>query len=207
MQHKTPFEKNYSRIASARQFFLNTASYQTLLSFDAKTGESWQAWVFNNGVLGTNGIGLVKFSLNGGYSTEGEINITVGPESGDLVTGTGPCTVGVNVRGGAGTDISVWFTPEQTVRALPPFARFETNLAAAGFNYGFPPFGRYRCQILSPANYTARLIDNAGNIVFTGVFTPQTFFDDSQAFLHPPDLQLEIIPSAPPQRCKVTHYE
>tara|TARA_R100000655_G_scaffold109751_2_gene165279 strand:- start:1396 stop:2037 length:642 start_codon:yes stop_codon:yes gene_type:complete len=211
---KPDFLKNYYRKAVARRVFPNTAAFDTLLNFDTETGTSWQAWVFNNAgeevpAADQGGIAHVKFSFNGGYSAQGEITTTIGPGSGDLITGQGPCRVGVNVRGGAPATVSIWFTPEQTSRALPPKTEIGNNLGTAGTRneIGFPPFGRYRTQILSTDNYTLELeVGNTAIIFCTAILTANAFLDDANGFYHPPTGKLFLTGSVNAQRYQVTHF-
>jgi hypothetical protein len=205
MNGGSTFLKNYSSLASRNALVPNTGSFSTFLDFDTETGTAWQAWVFNSSTNG-GGVAHVKFGLQGGYGSNGEINITIGPDGGDLITGTGPCSVAVNVRGGNPANISVWFTPEQTVRALPPLSNFNNNLTART-DFGFPPFGRNQCNILSVANFTVELEDPVGNTIATAVFAANSFLGDTQAFYHPNGLKLFLTPSAAPQRFKITHFE
>jgi len=205
MNGGSTFLKNYSSLAARSAIIPNTSTFSTFLDFDTDSGTAWQAWVFNSSDSG-GGVAHVRFGLQGGYGAQGDIDITVAPDSGDLITGTGSCVVGVNVRGGNPANISIWFTPEQTVRALPPVSIVANNLTART-DFGFPPFGRNQCNILSIANYTLELEDPVGNLIATGVFNANSFFGDNQAFYHPNGLKLFMTPSAAPQRFKITHFE
>jgi hypothetical protein len=214
MHRETKFLKDYYRKAAARRVIQPSGSFGTFLDFDAPTGTSWQAWVFNNGgpevpAAEQGGIAHVRFGLNGGYSSDGDITTTIGPESGDLITGQGPCRVGVNVRGGAPATVSIWFTPEQTSRALPPKTEIQQSLgpAATRNDLGFPPFGRYRAQILTTANYTLELeIGTTGTLFTTATLTPNTFLDDAFSFFHPPAAKLFITGSVNAQAFQLTHF-
>lgn len=203
------FLKNYASLASRNAIIPNSGSFATFLDFDTETGTAWQAWVFNDAV-GGGGIAHVRFGLQGGYGANADITVTAGPDSGDLVTGTGPCIVGVNVRGGAPANLSVWFTPEQTVRALPPRSIVQTSLGAAATrnDFGFPPFGRYNCQILTTANYTLELeVGNTGVIVTNATLTPNTFLDDAFSFFHQPQTKLFVTGSVNNQPIQISHFE
>jgi len=208
------FLQDYYRKASARRVFPNSGGFDTLINFDAETGTSWQAWIFNNAgpevpAAEQGGIAHVRFGFQGGYSADGEITTTIGPDTGDLITGQGPCRVGVNVRGGAPATVSIWFTPEQTSRALPPRAIVQSSLgpAATRNDFGFPPFGRNRCQILTTANYTLEIEQGTtGLIVATATLTPNTFLDDSYSFYHPSQCKIFVTGSVNNQPVQITHF-
>ncbi len=209
MHGKLPYLDDYYKRAARRERLDTAGTVVTILDFDAQSGVPWQAWVFNANDAGS--AADVIFELRGGYSTDGEIRITVGPGSGDLITGTGACTVQAVKRGGAAAafaDVSVWFVPEQTIRALPPFSN-RTNVvgvAPVTQSLGSPPFGRYKCSIVSPSGYSLELRDLAGQVLFNQAFTGGAFAFDDDFFYWPPNTELFIISSVNNQRFNISSF-
>ena len=208
MHKELPFLKDYYKRAARRETLDTPGTTVTVLDFDAETGVPWQAWVFS--AESSTGACDVVFELRGGFATDGEIRITVPPGGGDLITGTGACTVqAVGRAGGTVVDLSVWFVPEQTVRALPPFAQ-RTNIPGAApitQSFGFPPFGRYKCSIISPAGYTFEIRDTTGLTIFTQAVTGGALFLDDQYFYWPPNCELFLTSTINNQRFIVSNFQ
>jgi hypothetical protein len=203
-----PYLNDYYRRAARRETIDVPGQEITILDFDAQSGVPWQAWVFN--AQDATGPVDVIFELRGGYATDGEIRISIPPGGGDLITGTGACTVSGIVRGaGLVGDVSVWFVPEQTVRALPPFAdrRNLTGVAPQTVSIGSPPFGRYKCTVVSPSGYTLELRDLTGGVLFTQAFTGGALAFDNSYFYWPPNTELFLTSTVNNQRINISVFQ
>ena len=207
MHGQLPYLDDYYKKAARRERLDTPGLIVTVLDFDAQSGVPWQAWVFN--APDATGAVDVIFELRGGYSTDGEIRISIPPGGGDLITGTGACTVQAQVRGaGLNGDISVWFVPEQTVRALPPFSQQLVIGGAAPQTLvvGSPPFGRYKCSIVSPAGYTLTLNALNGGLLFTQAFTGGALAFDNNYFFWPPNTSLSVTSTTNNQRINISSF-
>ena len=207
MHGELPYLDSYYKRAARRERLDTAGQVVTILDFDAQSGVPWQAWVFN--ASDATGPADVIFELRGGYSTDGEIRITLGPGGGDLITGTGACTVqGILRGGGLNADVSVWFVPEQTVRALPPFSNRQilTGVAPQTLVLGSPPFGRYKCSIVSPSGYTLTLNDLTGAVLFTQAFTGGALAFDNNFFYWPPNTSLSVTSTVNNQRINISSF-
>ncbi len=165
------FDQDYGSMASARSPAIEGGgASRTLINFDCPTGVSWQAWIFCDGASTCGS--LIDFDFSGGYSADGTIRSAVGPQGGDIIAGTGPCRVTMITDPTAtavqNSTISIWFVPESNYRNLPPFAENFTIAGAGSFQWlnqtGFPPFGRYKLSVYSPANFDLEMRGAAGGI-------------------------------------------
>lgn len=193
----------YTNLAT-RQIRLARFERSKVLDFDSDTGETWQCWLFSNDENDKST--EIEFVIRGGFGTNGTIKTTIGGGGigGGLITGTGACEV--FATGQNNNLLSVWFTPEQTTRSLPPICQsIEINTAPTYTVIGYPPFARNFCTIYTTANYTIQLKNDSGDIILTRLVTSPTFLTSARGFFHPPNTTLELLNSVANQEFIIQH--
>lgn len=189
----------------ARQIALTQGQETIVTEYKTNPSQSWSAVFFTNGLNGED-VTITQEQLGGGYGTKGEIKFSIGgQENGDIITGTGSCRIKA-IANGQDQVLSYYFVDEVYSVQLPPFSQnVVINSAPVYENIGYPPFSRYKCQILTSANYTLQLVDNSGNVVINRLLTNIQFLTGSTYFYHPPNLKLQLLNSIGNQRFNITH--
>ncbi len=205
-----PLPNPYLNYAT-RRITLTSTNRTKVLDFDIDSGETWQAWIFSND--SNNKSTLIDFELRGSFGTQGTIQTTIGGGEfgGDLLTGTGPCEV--YATGSINNDISVWFTPEQTTRSLPPKSiQVQTGVIGSVVNVGYPPFGREYVDVKSTSNVKVHFRDDSGTIIltttlylFAGAPIDYNLATQALTHFHPPNTTLEVEGTVASQNIIITH--
>lgn len=194
-------------VYSSRRVVIPQNQRVKVLDYTIATISNWQAWIFSNNE--SNKSTALEFELLSTFGAQGTLEITIGggAQGGGLVTGTGACEV--YATGNGNNDISVWFVDEQRTISLEPKSQeFEINTSPGYFTFGYPPFGRNKCSVMSTGQFTVQLLSESGTAIFNTVVNTSAekeFF--ANGFFHPSNAQLQVLNNSANQKVIISHFK